>query len=192
MRAASITLLLLAGISATPAWSQDQPAPAASDGKVPLEGDEAQQTFPDWSALRASALEKGIGVRIGLTSFGEKLLAGDGDNGTDFVGKGDLFINLDGSKLGLWKGSGLSLHGEANVGDLDLLTPGAGECICGLVVRVLGFEEAECFSIEADQCGDDFGVEVTRSLHLLESSLDQLRGNSTDGADQDIVAGFVS
>jgi len=74
----------------------------------------------DWGGVRDDLASRGITVLPSVTGFYEGPVAGNADHVFDLGGKGDLFLNVDGAKLGLWDGFGLTVHGETNFGT----TPG--------------------------------------------------------------------
>jgi porin len=74
----------------------------------------------DWGGLRDDLAARGITVLPSLSGFYEGPTDGSVDHVFDLGGKGDLFLNVDGGKLGLWDGFALTVHGEANFGT----TPG--------------------------------------------------------------------
>lgn len=87
----------------------------------------------------------GIDIRASWTQFGQSLIQGDGDHSTEWGGKGDLIINLDGEKLGLWPGFSVNIHQEVLAGD-DALAQGDGSYIpvnTALAFPRLGDEEAD-------------------------------------------------
>src|SRR5271157_3328256 len=66
----------------------------------------------DW-AMRITAVQKsladaGVNLSFGVTGFGQGLAAGDGIYGIPFGGKADVLLGLDGGRLGLWNGFGVS------------------------------------------------------------------------------------
>jgi porin len=73
--------------------------------------------FGDWGGMKTSMNDRGINVSTRITHFLQGLASGDGDDDFENGGKWDLFVNLNGSKLGLWNGVSLTVHGEANFGN---------------------------------------------------------------------------
>jgi porin len=66
--------------------------------------------------LQQSLVALGISLGGSVTSFGQGLVAGNGDRGVSVGGKTDILLGLDGSKLGLWPGLSVSAHFELNFG----------------------------------------------------------------------------
>jgi porin len=74
---------------------------------------------------RQSLREDGVDIKASWTQFGQGLVRGFGDHSFELGGKGDLVVNLDGEKLGLWSGLYLNIHQEIVAGD-DALAQGDG------------------------------------------------------------------
>src|SRR5210317_763481 len=70
--------------------------------------------------------EYGIDFDLSLTQFYQGQVSSDeGDKSWEYNGKGDLIVNFDGQKLGLWEGFSINLHQEYEYGD-DVNTQGDG------------------------------------------------------------------
>lgn len=74
----------------------------------------------DWAmpitAVQKSLADAGVNLGFGVTGFGQGLAAGDGTYGIQFGGKADVLLGLDGGRLGLWNGFGVSAHLEQEFG----------------------------------------------------------------------------
>ncbi len=74
----------------------------------------------DWAkpitAVQKSLADAGVNLGFGVTGFGQGLAAGDGSYGIPFGGKADVLLGLDGGRLGLWNGFGVSAHLEQEFG----------------------------------------------------------------------------
>ena len=74
----------------------------------------------DWAQpvvnLQQSLAAYGVSLGGGVTGFGQGLAGGDGSYGVPFGGKADALLGLDGGKLGLWPGFGVSAHFEQTFG----------------------------------------------------------------------------
>ena len=103
----------------------------------------------DWFGAGPAMREHGVVFSGALTQFYQGLVSGDGPKGWQYGGKGDLFLRLDGGKLGLWKGFGISAHAELNYGqsptsaggtfvpnNMALFFPGANETLADLSLYV--------------------------------------------------------
>jgi porin len=71
----------------------------------------------DWGGARTWLQDHGITLKPRLTQFYQGLAAGDGEHGFRYGGKLDLLLNADLSKLGLWDGLSMTVHGEYNFGN---------------------------------------------------------------------------
>lgn len=103
----------------------------------------------DWFGGGPTMCEHGINLSGSLTQFYQGLAVGDGSHDWDYGGKADAFLRVDGGKLGLWKGLGLSAHAELNYGhspvsgggtflpnNLALFFPGANDTLADLSLYV--------------------------------------------------------
>ena len=74
----------------------------------------------DWAtpitSVQQSLADAGVNLGFGVTEFGQGLAAGDGTYGIPFGGKADVLLGLDGGRLGLWNGFGMSAHFEQEFG----------------------------------------------------------------------------
>jgi porin len=80
----------------------------------------------DWLGLRSALRCDGITLDGSVTNFWQGVQSGGKDHNMFYGGRGDLFLNVDGEKAGLWKGFFITLHGETNFG---LSTNGADGAI---------------------------------------------------------------
>ena len=74
----------------------------------------------DWGGARDDLAARGITFTPSLTQFYQGPIAGNADHKFYYGGKAEAFLNIDGTKLGLWDGLGMQVHGEYNFGK----TPG--------------------------------------------------------------------
>lgn len=70
----------------------------------------------DWFGAGSTLREHGVNLTGSLAQFYQGLASGEGKSDWEYGGKADLFLRLDGGKLGLWQGFGVSMHGELNYG----------------------------------------------------------------------------
>ena len=108
-------VLWLGTLSLPPAFG-GEPGAALSPNAPPPGWLERDTLTGDWFGSGAALREHGVNLSGSLANFYQGLAAGEGDHGWKYGGKGDLFLRLDGGKLGLWKGFGVSAHGELNFG----------------------------------------------------------------------------
>ena len=106
----------LANAANSPSFAQEA-APGGAYGGPLLD---RSTLTGDWGGTRNDLAARGITVLPSLTGFYQGPTAGNVDHTFDLGGKGDLYLNFDFSKLGLWNGFSAQVHGEYNVGK----TPG--------------------------------------------------------------------
>lgn len=70
----------------------------------------------DWLGFRSSLRDRGITFDLSTTQFHQGVTNGGLDRAFPYGGRNDYFVNMDGEKLGLWKGSFFSMHGETRYG----------------------------------------------------------------------------
>ena len=71
----------------------------------------------DWFGCRSSLAECGVTVGLSTTQYYQGVASGGLDEQFEHGGRNDCFINLDGEKIGLWKGLFITLHGETRYGE---------------------------------------------------------------------------
>ncbi len=64
----------------------------------------------DWGGLRSGLAQHGVAYDLWVTGLYQGMLEGDGYDDWDFGSRGDLVINADTGRLGLWEGGGLHTH----------------------------------------------------------------------------------
>ncbi|WP_077406798.1 carbohydrate porin [Microbulbifer agarilyticus] len=74
---------------------------------------------------RQAAREGGVDLDLWLTQFSQGITAGGGHKSWQYGGKGDLIINVDLAKAGLWRGLSLNAHQEWLYGE-DANDPESG------------------------------------------------------------------
>jgi porin len=82
----------------TLAGSLMQPAPSTSHSIF-----ERETLTDDWFGADPALRDHGINLSGSLTQFYQGLASGTGSHAWQDGGKGDLFLRLDGAKLGLWE-----------------------------------------------------------------------------------------
>ncbi len=78
---------------------------------------ERSYLFGDWGGTRNTLVDNGINIDFGITQFFQWNLSGGRDIGSRFSGSGDLFVNIDTGKAGLWSGGSIFLHAETYWGN---------------------------------------------------------------------------
>lgn len=99
----------------------DPPAPPQFGGPLL----ERPKLTGDWFGLRTSLQECGITTDVSSTQFYQGVASGGLQQSFPYGGRNDYFVNVDGEKLGLWKGFSLTLHGETRYGQSANFITGA-------------------------------------------------------------------
>src|SRR5258705_2930485 len=68
----------------------------------------------DWGGLRNQLAEKGVTLDMGLTQAAQGVVHGGKSGAWQYGGRGDIVMNIDSQKLGLWPGAFLNLEAEGN------------------------------------------------------------------------------
>src|SRR5215510_13214644 len=68
----------------------------------------------DWGGLRNEWAQKGVTIDLNVTQIGQGVVNGGKSSAWQYGGRGDLTINLDSQKLGLWPGGFFNLELEGN------------------------------------------------------------------------------
>jgi len=69
----------------------------------------------DWGGLRNELAEKGVSLDVSLTQAGQGIVHGGKDTGWQYGGgRGNITLNLDSQKLGLWGNGFLTVEAEGN------------------------------------------------------------------------------
>ena len=107
----TVTLTFLLGFSS--AWQvHAAEGPAAN----PYSGDLLTRSTltGDWWGVRNQLAEKGVTLDVSLTQVGQGVVGGGKSGAWEYGGRGDIVLNLDSQKLGLWPGAFLNLEAEGN------------------------------------------------------------------------------
>ncbi len=99
------------GTGAAASSTETKPAPAG-----PYSGNlwHRSTLTGDWWGLRNDLAAKGITFNLSLTQIGQGVVEGGKENDWEYGGRGNLIINVDTQKLGLWPGGFLTLEVEGN------------------------------------------------------------------------------
>jgi porin len=71
----------------------------------------------DWGGVRNEWAKKGVTFDLSLTQIGQGIVSGGKDVGWEYGGRGDLILNLDTQKMGLWPGGFFMVEVEGNFGN---------------------------------------------------------------------------
>jgi porin len=103
-------------------------APAPADAPAGFWQDlvDRDHLLGEWLGARPFLEEHGVDLDVEVTQFVTSMLDGRGGRDGDFEygGRGDAIVNVDGEKLGLWKGLFLNSHVELRWGETLLATGG--------------------------------------------------------------------
>ena len=104
----AIVLAVLMGAAETPLRADDRPSPYAG-------GFLTRSTMTgDWGGLRDDLAARGVTLDASLTQIGQGVVSGGKDATWNYGGRGNLTLNVDSQKLGLWPGGFLTLQVEGN------------------------------------------------------------------------------
>jgi porin len=113
MKTATIigTILLLLGISFGAQLGAEEAPPTN-----PYSGDfRTRSTLSgDWGGLRNELAAKGVTLDMSITQAGQGVVGGGKNGAWEYGGRGDLILNLDSTKLGLWPGGFFNIEMEGN------------------------------------------------------------------------------
>jgi porin len=79
----------------------------------------------DWGGDRNYLVSKGVTFDMSLTQTGMSVIKGGKNQGWEYAGRGDLTLNIDTQKLGLWPGGFFIVEVEGNYNRSINLDPGA-------------------------------------------------------------------
>jgi porin len=104
-----LLLLELAGFSSS-VQSADAPP------STPYSGDiwKRSTLTGDWGGLRNEWAAKGVTLDMSVTQVGQGVVDGGKNGAWEYSGRGDLILNLDSGKLGLWPGGFFNFEMEGN------------------------------------------------------------------------------
>jgi porin len=68
----------------------------------------------DWGGLRNELAAKGVTLDMSITQVGQGVVGGGKNGAWKYGGRGDLVLNLDSGKLGLWPGGFFNFEMEGN------------------------------------------------------------------------------
>ncbi len=68
----------------------------------------------DWWGLRNQLADKGVTFDLSITQVGQGVVGGGKSGAWQYGGRGDIVLNVDSGKLGLWPGGFLGFEAEGN------------------------------------------------------------------------------
>jgi porin len=107
--------IILFGVGAVPTLAESSTETKPSSGG-PYSGDlwHRSTLTGDWGGLRNDLAAKGVTVDLSLTQIYQGIVGGGKDDNWKYGGRGNLTVNVDTQKLGLWPGGFLTLEVEGN------------------------------------------------------------------------------
>lgn len=117
--AATVTIVLLLGSSFGSRLNAADAPPS-----TPYAGDiwTRSTLSGDWGGMRNQLAEKGVTLDMSLTQTAQGIVHGGKDTGWQYGGgRGDIILNVDTQKLGLWPGGFLNVEAEGNFIPADRL-----------------------------------------------------------------------
>jgi porin len=174
MRNKGFEVLLLAAVMILAigwsAWSAQEAAPSSNTSGETAPANTVPASQPgwlgretltgDWGGGRTWLKEQGITLKPRLTQFYQGLFAGQGDHGFKYGGKADLLLDANLSKLGLWKGLSLNVHGEYNFGESVNLRGGTIMPV-NTALMFPGMEGSDAFDFSSVTLTQTFGDSVS-------------------------------
>ena len=119
---ANILLAVVASMVAITATAQEQTDPVLPETELattlyrePLF--ERSKLTGDWFGTRSELADRGFTFDLSSTQFYQGVTTGGLNQSFLYGGRNDYFLNVDGEKAGLSKGSFITLHGETRYGE---------------------------------------------------------------------------
>jgi porin len=114
----------------------------------------------DWGGVRPWLQERGITLKPRLTQCYQGMTSGDDDHEFKYGGKGDLLLTADLSKVGLWNGFSLTVHGEYNF-DEDFNGRGGTIARVNTALYFPGMEGPDRSDLSSVYFGQRFGDSIS-------------------------------
>lgn len=130
---------------------------AAGEGKTEtsLGWLERETLTQDWAGARPWLKEYGLTVKPRLTHFYQAQTSGSGEQGFENGGKADLWVNADLSKVNVWTGLSLTVHGEYNYGQ-SVNGRGGTLIPVNTALQFPGIDGAEAFDLSSVYVSQSF------------------------------------
>ncbi|MFO0844618.1 MAG: carbohydrate porin [Gemmataceae bacterium] len=105
----------------------DQAGEADPAATIPLGGplSERPKLTADWFGCRTALQDGGVTLDAGTTQYYQGVASGGLRQEFPYGGRNDYFLNLDGEKLGLWRGLTATVHAESRYGESANFLTGA-------------------------------------------------------------------
>jgi porin len=115
----------------------------------------------DWWGIRNQLAEKGVTLDMSLTQAAQGIVHGGKDTGWQYSGgRGDIILNLDTQKLGLWPGGFLTVEAEGNFAPADTLR----KSINGRTGALMPVNSSQFYPMPA---GDNFNLPALNFTQFL-------------------------
>ena len=115
----------------------------------------------DWGGLRNELAAKGVTFDMSLTQSAQGIVHGGKDNGWQYGGgRGDIILNLDTQKLGLWPGGFLNVEAEGNFTPQDNFS----KSINGSAGALMPVNSSQLYPMPA---GDNFNLPALNFTQFL-------------------------
>jgi porin len=115
----------------------------------------------DWWGFRNELAAKGVTIDMSLTQAAQGIVHGGKDAGWQYSGgRGDIILNVDSQKLGLWPGGFLNLEAEGNFIPADKL----GKSINGKAGALMFVNSNQAYPTPA---GDNFNLPALNFTQFL-------------------------
>lgn len=130
-----IRIALVFASSAAVGWGQESSSPATTNqGKAETRPQAETDTLGakledssddlwtrkyftgDWGGVRTNLADHGIKLDFRLTQYYQGIVSGGANTTSEYGGKLDYILNIDGHKLGLWEGLFVNVHAETHFG----------------------------------------------------------------------------
>ena len=168
--AIAATILLLLGLFLGSRVEAADDAPAK-----PYSGDLLTRSTltGDWWGLRNQLAEKGVTLDLSVTQVGQGVVGGGKSGKWQYGGRGDIIMNLDSQKLGLWPGAFLNLEAEGNWASSVNPNTGALMTVNTSQILPLPGENFDLISLNFSQfLSPYFGLTIGKYATVTDSSGD--------------------
>jgi porin len=101
----------------------------------------------DWWGIRNQLAEKGITFDLNVTQVGQGVVGGGKNGAWEYSGRGDMIMNVDSGKLGLWPGGFFNFELEGNWG--SAVNDKTGALMPANTNQIFPFPPGDIFGIPA-------------------------------------------
>src|SRR6266581_193008 len=127
----------------------------------------------DWWGVRNDLAAKGVTIDMSLTQAAQGVVNGGKSGAWQYGGRGDINLNLDSQKLGLWPGAFLNLEAEGNWASAVNANTGALMTVNTSQVLPLPGENFDLISLNFSQfLSPYFGLTISKYATVTSTSGD--------------------